>query len=150
MSHRISIFCFLFYFILFILFFYFFLLFWKFLSYLVCFPSLKSSVNSSSLSRKKYDGGHFIPTFCQRLQGQNTSLRIGLIELTEHSDTLNYKPFFKNCVLQTILHIFLLFIFVWNKIFCSKNWAVFYTFLIWFVVAFSVTVLKVLCFWCSF
>ena len=142
-SHIVPIFYFLFiYFV--------FLPFWKFLIYLVCFPSLKSSVNSSSLSRKKYDGGNFIPAFCQRLQIQNTSLGIGLIELSEHSDTLNYKPFFKNCILQTVLHIFLLFMFVWNKTFCSKNWAVFYIFLIWFVVAFGVTLLKVLCFWCSF
>ena len=33
---------------------------------------------------------------------------IGLIELTEPSDTLNYKPFFKHCISQTILHVFLL------------------------------------------
>ena len=34
----------------------------------------------------------------------------------------------------------------WNKIFCSKHQAVSYIFLIWFGVAFSVTVLKLLCF----
>ena len=28
---------------------------------------------------------------------------------------------FKHCLLQTILHVFLLLIFVWNKIFSSKN-----------------------------
>ena len=53
---------------------------------------------------------------------------IELIELTEPSDTLNYKPFFKHCILQNILQVFLFFIFVWNKIFCSKNSAVFYIF----------------------
>ena len=63
------------------------------------------------------------------------------------SDTLNYKPFFKNCILQTVLHVFSLFIFMWNNIFCYKNWAVFYILLIWFGVAFGVAVLKVLCFW---
>ena len=49
------------------------------------------------------------------------SVGIGLIELTEPSNTLNYKSFFQHCILQTVLAIFLLFIFVWNKIFCSKN-----------------------------
>ena len=35
-------------------------------------------------------------------------------------------------ILQTILRIFLLFVFVWNKIFRSKTLAVFYIFFIWF------------------
>ena len=56
-----------------------------------------------------------------KLQDQNTSVGVGLIKLVEPSDTLNYKPFFKHCILQTISHIFLLVIFVWIKIFCSKN-----------------------------
>ena len=47
----------------------------------------------------------------QQLQVQNTSARIALIELIESSDKLNYKPIFKHCILQTILHIFLLLIF---------------------------------------
>ena len=77
-------------------------------------------------------------------------MEIGLLELIEPSDTLNYKPFFTNCMLQTILQIsFLLFIFSWNKIFGSKNWAVFYIYLAWFGMAFNVTVLNVLCFFCS-
>ena len=33
---------------------------------------------------------------------------LGLIELTEPSDTLNYKTFFKQWILQTILQVFLL------------------------------------------
>ena len=37
---------------------------------------------------------------------------IEFIELTEPSDTLNYKQFFKHCILHIILHEFLLFIFV--------------------------------------
>ena len=64
---------------------------------------------------------NYNPTPCKRVKGQNTSMEIGLIELTEPSDTLNYKPFFKDCILQTILHVFSLFIFVWNKILCPKN-----------------------------
>ena len=44
----------------------------------------------------------------------------GLIELNESSDTFNYKPFLKYRILQTISHVFLLFIVVWNKIFYSK------------------------------
>ena len=119
------------------------------LSYLVYVPSFISK-NSSSLSRKKYDGGNFTPTPCKRLCGQNTSVGIGLIELTEPSDTLNNKPFVNHCILQTILHVFLLFIFVWNKIFCCKNWTVFYNFLKWFGLAFGAKVLKALCFWCPF
>ena len=54
------------------------------------------------------------------------SVGIGLIEFIEPSDTLNYKSYFKNCILQTILNVFFLFTFVWNKIFCSKNGAVYY------------------------
>ena len=122
---------------------------WKILIYLVWVSSFQS-INSSSLSKKKYNGGNFTATLCQPLRSQNTSMRICLIELTEPSDTLNYKPFFKHCILETILHVFLLFTFVWNKIFCSKNWAVFYSFSIWFEVAFDVTVLKAVCFWSSF
>ena len=30
-------------------------------------------------------------------------------------------PILKHCILQTILNVFLLFIFVWNKIFISKT-----------------------------
>ena len=78
------------------------------------------------------------------------SVRVGIIELTEPSDTVIYKSFFKHCILQTILHEFLLIIFMWKKIFCSKNWAVFYIFLIWFKVVVGDKVLKVLCLWCSF
>ena len=50
-----------------------------------------------------YDGGNATLTHRQRLRGQNTWAGIGLIELTEPSDTLNYKPFFKYCALQIIL-----------------------------------------------
>ena len=102
----------------------------KFLSYVVCVASFKS-INSSSLCIKKYDGDNFTPTPCKRVKGQNTSMEIGLIELTEPY-TLNYKPFFKHCILQTILHVFSLFIFVWNKILCPKNWAIFYIFFVSF------------------
>ena len=59
-------------------------------------------INSSPRSRKKYDWGNFFPTPRQRLQGQNTSKK-----LTELSETLNYKSFFKHCILQIILHVFL-------------------------------------------
>ena len=70
----------------------------------------KFQVNSSSLSRKKYDGDNFTPTPHKELQGQNTSVGIRLIELTKLSDTLNYNTFFKHCILQLILHVFSLFI----------------------------------------
>ena len=55
--------------------------------------------------------GNFTPAPRQPLRGQTTSVGIGLIELTEPSDTLNYKLFFKLCILQTVLHV-LLFGFV--------------------------------------
>ena len=74
-----------------------------------------------------------------------------MIKLTETFDPLNYKPYFKYYyILQTALHLFSMFIFVWNKIFCFKNRALFYIFMIWFSLAFDVTVLKVLYFWSTF
>ena len=100
------------------------LLFWKFLSYLVCVPSFKSYF-------KKYDRDNFTFNPHKQLPDQNMSVGIGLMEVTEPSDTLNYMSFFKYCILQTILHIFLLFIFEWNKISCSKNWAVHFFDLVW-------------------
>ena len=110
---------------------------WKFLSYIVYVPrfkvtevldSTKVSLSSSAITRSEYVGRN-------------------KVELIELSGTLNYEPLFKCCILKTVLHVFLLFRFVWDKISCSKNWAVFYICLIWFGVAFSVTVLKILCFW---
>ena len=95
---------------------------------------------------KNMVGGNFTLNPRRGLLGQNISVGIWLIEVTEPSDTLNFNPFFKHC----ILHVFSLFIFVWSKIFCSKDWAVFYIFLIWFGVEFGVTVLKALFFWCTF
>ena len=121
----------------------------SFLSYLVCRSSFKS-INSSCLSKKKYDGDNFTPTLCKQLRGQNASVGIGLIELTGPSDTFSCKLFFKYCILQTILQVFLLLIFVWNKIFCARNWVIFYTFLIWFGLTFGFIALKVLCYWCHF
>ena len=59
---------------------------------LLCVPVSKS-INSSSLSRKKYDRDKFTVTSRKGLQGQNTSVGIGLIELNEPSDTVNCKQF---------------------------------------------------------
>ena len=67
---------------------------------------------NSTLTRKKYNGDNFTPTPRRRLRGQNTSVGIRLTEHTESSNTFNYKAFFKHCILQTILHVLLLFIFV--------------------------------------
>ena len=53
------------------------------------------SINSGSLSGKEYDGGNFTPTSRQALRDQNTSVGLGLFEVAEFSDSLNYKPFFK-------------------------------------------------------
>ena len=73
-------------------------------------------------------GGNFTLTTRQQLRVQNTLVGIGFTELTVPFDTFNYRPFFKHCILQIILQVFLLLIFVWNKIFCSKIRAVFYIF----------------------
>ena len=81
------------------------------LSYLVCVSSFKS-ISSSSLSRKIYDEGNFNPTPIQWLRAQKISVGIGLIKLTEHFATLNDKPLFRHSILQTISHVFLLFIFL--------------------------------------
>ena len=64
------------------------------------------SLNSIPLSKKEYDGDNFISILQKQLQGQNTFVAIGLIELIEPSYTLNYRLLFKHCILQ---------------IFCSKN-----------------------------
>ena len=89
------------------------------------------SINSSALSRKKYDGDNFSPIFRQQLQSQNKSVGIGLVEFSWafcyiELQTIFWKLHFANYF--TFLHVFLWFIFVWNKIFCSKNWIVFYIF----------------------
>ena len=110
-----------------------------------------NSNNSSSLSRKTHGGGNFSLRPRQRLQGQNKSVGIGLIELTEPSDTWNYEPFFKYCIFQTILHVILLFIFVWTKYFVPKTkpcyiYIYIYIYIFWFGVTFGGTVLKLLCF----
>ena len=81
----------------------------KFLSYLVCVASFKS-VNNSPLSRKRYGGGNFTLTSRLLLQGQNTSVGVGLIERTELSNTLNTSRFLN--IARIILHVFLMFIFV--------------------------------------
>ena len=46
------------------------LLLWNFLGYLECEPSFKS-INSSSLSKKGYDGDYFTPTPYKGIIGQN-------------------------------------------------------------------------------
>ena len=63
------------------------------------------------------------------------------------SDTLNCMPILKHCILQTILNVFLLFIFVWNKIFSSKTEPRF----VWLGLGwYFVLVWKIMYFWCSF
>ena len=69
----------------------------------------------------KYDWGNFTPTTCQQLGCQNVTVGIGSVELCDPFDTLNYKPFFKYCISQTISHVFLSFVLVWSKIICFKT-----------------------------
>ena len=113
-------------------------------------------INSNSLSWKKYCGDNLtsppqIPPPPPLFSDYKVKIRrdYKVKKLIEPSDTLNYKPFFKHGILQSILHVFLLFIFAWIKIFFFKNWDIFYIFLICFELAFAVTVWKVLYFWCS-
>ena len=61
------------------------------------------NINSSSLYRKKYDGDNFTLTPRKRLRDQSMLVGNGLIELTEPSDTLDNKRFFKHCILQFTL-----------------------------------------------
>ena len=67
----------------------------NFLSYIVCVSSILSK-NSNSLSRKKYRQDTCILIPRQQSRAQNTSVRIGLNELTEPFDTLIYRPSFKH------------------------------------------------------
>ena len=64
-------------------------------SFFFFFALLVCQVSSQSIAvffpGKMYGGSNFTPTPCQRLQSQNKSVGIGLIGLTESSDTLNYK-----------------------------------------------------------
>ena len=67
----------------------------------------KFQVNKQQFSTHKiYHEDNFTPTFLNRVQGQNTLVGIGLIELNETSDTLNYRSFFKYCILQKFLRVF--------------------------------------------
>ena len=61
----------------------------SFLAFLKVFKLLSNkSINRTSLSREKYDGGNFIPTTCQRLQKKNALVEVSLIEPTEPRNTL--------------------------------------------------------------
>ena len=75
------------------------------LSCLVFVPNF-NSMNTSSLSRRRCIGDHFTPTPRQLLRCQITSVGIELIELTVTSDSLNYNPYFKHCILQTNIYAY--------------------------------------------
>ena len=110
------------------------LLLWKFVSYLIliCVPSF-TSINCSSLSRKECDGNNFTPppppppllqviTRSKCIGGNRvnwTHWAFWYIELQAIFWTLHFTR------ILHVLHVFLLFILVWNKIFCFKNWTVF-------------------------
>ena len=75
----------------------------KILKLLSICAKFQVNINSSSLSRKKYDGDNFTLTPRKRLRDQSMLVGNGLIELTEPSDTLDNKRFFKHCILQFTL-----------------------------------------------
>ena len=85
-----------------------------FLSYLVYVTSFKS-LNSSSPSKERYDGDNLTSTLDLQLRGQNPSLGVGSIELTDHSYTLSYKPFVK------ILHFTNYFTRIFIVYVCMKH-----------------------------
>ena len=90
-----------------------------FLAFLKIFKLLsiyvKFQVNQQQFFvQKKYVRGNFTANPFSNCEvnrvGGNTLVGIGLIELIEPSDTLNYTTFFKYYILQTILDMFLYFI----------------------------------------
>ena len=86
----------------------------------LCVSSLKS-IDSSSVSRKNIWCGSFHSHPHKHLQGQNTLVEIGFIELTEPFCKLIYKPFFKHCILQMILHLFYCLYLRGTKFFVLKT-----------------------------
>ena len=72
-----------------------------------------------------------------------------LVKPIKKSDTLSYKPFFQHFFYKLFYTYFYCLCLCEVKASVQKNSAVFYICLIWFGVAFGVTVLKILCFWCS-
>ena len=99
----------------------------------------KFQVNKQQFSTHKiYHEDNFTPTFLNRVQGQNTLVGIGLIELNETSDTLNYRSFFKYCICKN----FYAYFFAYG---CIEQTLMEQTiFLIWLGFAFCATVLKTL------
>ena len=97
---------------------------WKFLCYLAWVPTFKS-INSRSLEVETYDGGNFAPTPRKRLRGQNTSVGIWLIELTEPSETLDYKTF-SNIIFYRRFYTSFYCLYLWGtKYFVRKTWLYF-------------------------
>ena len=92
---------------------------------------VKFRLNQKSSSFQKLMKGVLSLRPHHLLQGQNRSVWIRLIKLIEPPDTFNYNQFFKHCFVKIILLIFW-FIFVWDKMFYLKIWAVLYIFFIWF------------------
>ena len=72
----------------------------KILKLLSICAKFQVNINSSSLSKKKYDGDKFPLTPCKGLRDQSMLLGTGLIELTGPSHTLDGKRFSKHCILQ--------------------------------------------------
>ena len=76
-------------------------------------------VNNSFLSKKL--GGNFNSSSSQRFPRQNMSVGIGIIELTELSDTFNYEAYFKQCFLHTSLHFLYCLYLFGTKFFVQKT-----------------------------
>ena len=77
-------------------------------------------------------------------------MRIGLVELTEPSDAINYKPVLNTAFYKLLYTSFYCLYLCRTKSFVLNTELYFNFFLIWFGLTFSVTVFKILCFWAFF
>ena len=79
------------------------------------------SINSSSLSRKKYDGDNFTPASRRKLRGQNSLVGIELFEIIEPSDTWNYKAFL-NVTFYKLFYTYIYYLYLYGtKLFALKT-----------------------------
>ena len=71
-------------------------------------PSFRS-INSSSLSRKKYDGDRCTPTHLKQLQGENMSVGVELIELNFNIElrAIFQTLHFTNCFAHIFFSLYL-------------------------------------------
>ena len=59
----------------------------------------------------------------QQLQVQNVAVQVGLIKLIKSTNLVNHEPFFKHCILETVLllHVFFHFYICVEKNYLSRK-----------------------------